>query len=80
MFDIPKNIKTSAFAEVLVFSNMSGFSSGKLGPKMDQNCKIGSVRFEPNCKILIYLSNNVFLLLETTSSQNISKINQCLGE
>ena len=35
VFDVPKNI---VFAEILVCGNIFGFSSGKLGPKMDQNC------------------------------------------
>ena len=52
-FDITKNI---VFAEILVFSNIFVFSSGKLGPKMDQNyfgwlCRIW--RFFTHCVCLI---------------------------
>ena len=38
LFDIPKNV---AFAEILFFSNIYfWFCSDKLGPNMDQNCKL----------------------------------------
>ena len=32
--------KDAAFAEILCFSNNFGFYVGKLGPKIDQNCKL----------------------------------------
>ena len=54
--DIPKNI---VFVEILVFSNTFGFSSGKLGPKMDQNCKL-----EPKFKISIDFSKHCVCLIK----------------
>ena len=65
----------------LGFSNIFGFLAGiKLGPKMDQKCKLRCVPFEPNFKILKDFSNTVFVLLKTTSGQSFSKIKQYLGE
>ena len=54
--DSPKNI---VFVEILVFSNTFGFSSGKLGPKMDQNCKL-----EPKFKISIDFSKHCVCLIK----------------
>ena len=67
----------AVFAEIFGFSNIFGFlTSGKLGPKMNQNCKIRCVSFEPKFKILKDFSNTVFVLFETGLDLLWSKFQQ----
>ena len=56
------------------------FSGGKLGPKMNQNCKLWDVLFKEKFKILKNPSNTVFILWKITSAENVSQIELCLGE
>ena len=40
LFDIPKDV---GFPEIFGFKQYFWFSDSKLGPKMNQNCKLGSI-------------------------------------
>ena len=71
LFDITKD---TAFAEILVFSNIFGFLVVYRTLKWTKTVNFECVPFEPKVKILKDFSNNVFVLLETTSGQNFNKV------
>ena len=75
-FDINKD---RDFAEVLIFTNIFGFLVVNWTPKRTKAVNFGCVPFEPELKILKDFSKPVFVLMETTSSQNFKKIKQYLG-
>ena len=71
LFDISKYV---AFAEIWVFSNIYGFLAVNSAPKWTKTVNFGCVWFELKFKILEDFSNAVFVLSETSSGQNFSKI------
>ena len=64
LFDITKD---AIFAEILVFSNIFGFSALDWVPKWNKTVNFGCFPFKLKFKILKDFSNTVFVLLETTS-------------
>ena len=77
LFDIPKEV---GFAKVLVFSNIFGFPDVNWVPKWNKTFNFGCLPVKLKFKSLKDFSNTVFVLLETTSGQNFSKIEHYLGE
>ena len=77
LFDIPKEV---GFAKVLVFSNIFGFPDVNWATKWNKTVNFGCLPVKLKFKSLKDFSNTVFVLLETTSGQNFSKIEHYLGE
>ena len=65
--------------EILVFSNIFGFPVVNYAPKRNKSVNFGCLLFILKLKTLKDF-NTVFFLLETTSGENFSKTEQCLGE
>ena len=66
--------------EILVFSNIFGIPVLNWAPKWKKAVNFGCLPFKLKFKILKDFLNTVFCFLETTSGQNFSNIEQCLGE
>ena len=77
LFDIPKDVD---FVKILVFRNIFGFPVVDCAPKWNKTVNFGCLPFTQKFKNLKDFLNTVFFLLETTSGQNFSKTEQCLGE
>ena len=76
LFDIPKDV---VFAEILGFSNIFGFPVVNWATKWNKTVNFRCLPFILKFKFLEDFLNTVFSLLETTSCQNFSKTEQCLG-
>ena len=77
LFDI---LKDALFAVILVFSNIFRIPAVNWTPKSNKTVNFGCLPYKLKFKILKDFLNTVFVLLETISGQNFSKIEQYLGE
>ena len=66
--------------EILVFSNIFGFSAVNWASKWNKTVSFGWLPFKLKFKNLKDIPSTVFSLLKTTSGQNFSKIKQYLGK
>ena len=77
LFDI---LKDALFAVILLFSNIFRIPAVNWTPKSNKTVNFGYLPYKLKFKILKDFLNTVFVLLETISGHNFSKIEQYLGE